>query len=117
METERRWKATYFQCQINAVAEMDSLKRNKLGRDSNFASGTEEQRATSQGHDARVCQILTFDQADSAQFGELSKMPNAGVGQSRAAGQVDVSDSVACLDELDDGMVGKIGAMAEVNVV
>ena len=44
-------------------------------------------------------------------------MPNTSICQARAACQVDVSDSVAGFDELNDGVIGQVDAVAKVNVV
>jgi hypothetical protein len=44
-------------------------------------------------------------------------MANAGIRQTRAACQVNVADAVAGFDKLNDGIIGKIGTVAKVDVV
>ena len=70
-----------------------------------------------QGNNASISQILALYKTDSSQLGKLCQVSNASVSQSGATSQIDISNSVAGLDKLDDGVVSQINTMTQMNVM
>ena len=76
-----------------------------------------QQRSTSQCNNTSICELLTFDQADSPKLRELCQLHNTSIRQPSAAGQINVSDSVASLDQIDNSRVSYVGTVSQVNVM
>lgn len=64
-----------------------------------------------EGEDTSVRDIAALHQSDPLQLWKRSQLRNGVVGQVLAAGQVDVSDSVAQLDQLHHTCIGDARAV------
>ncbi len=60
---------------------------------------------------------LTLDQSDPPQLRQRSQLLDADVCQTMTAGEIDVADPTAKLDELDDGVVGDLLTVAQVDIM
>lgn len=101
---------TYLKSQADAVTEMNPLQ----------APCSNMCRPTGQGTpckslNALVSQLLAFHEANSAKLGKPRQMPDAFVSQSTAASQVNVSNPLARLDQLDDCIVRQVDTMAQMD--
>lgn len=70
-----------------------------------------------QSHDAGIGQVLTFYKTNSAKFRELCQMTNARICQARTTSQVNVPNPIASLDQLNDGIISQVYAMAQMNIM
>ena len=71
----------------------------------------------SQSVNTLICDRLTFDKSYSPELLQCSKLLDAGISQPRAASQINVSNSVADLDQLNDCGVRDVDAMPKMDVV
>ena len=111
--TMLRPKVTHLDRKMHAIAEMHALKAAGAQGDPGWA----HQSRRRQGQDASIRDRLTLDQADPPQLRQRRQLLDGGIGQSVAAGQVDVPNPIAALDELHDREIGDVGAMAQVDVM
>ena len=70
-----------------------------------------------QSVDALIRDCLAFDETDSPELLQRSKLLDTQICQALTTGQVDVSDSITDLDQLNDRIVGDLDAVPKVYVV
>ena len=59
---------------------------------------------------------VTF-KTNAAKFGKLSELSHTRIGEAGAAGQINVSNSIAGFDKLNDSGIGEVDAMTQVDIV
>lgn len=108
----------YLEAETDAIAQVNSFERTVVRTGSSDPSGrAHQQRSTSQCNNASICELLAFDQTNSPKLRQLRQLRHTGICKPPTASEVDISDPVACLNQVDHSRIGDVGAMAQVNVV
>jgi hypothetical protein len=108
---EVHWR-TYRECEISAVAKMNSLEHAGSDR-----STVADLFRFGKRQNAAVRNISTLDQAYPLQLWQGCQLRNGTVCQIRATCQINVPNAVAQLHKLDNTRVGNARAMTQVNVM
>ena len=100
------------QCEVGTVTQVDTLKHTWCHR-----SAVAHLLRFRQCHDATVCDITAFNQAYPLQFRQCRELCHGIVCEIGTACQINVANSVAQLDKLNNTCISDPRAVSQVNVV
>lgn len=103
---------TYLQGQIGAVTQVYPFQHGR----GDWSAGTQLLRPCKRLY-APIRDVAALDQAYTLQFGQSGELCDRGIGQPGAAGQINISDSIARPDERIKAEISDIGAVAEMDIV